>query len=52
MSREVHVRFCESVGARFPCATLLEAKYGNDQAKVRVVIRIRLIEISMAVQAE
>ena len=24
MSREVHVRICEGVGVRFPCATRLE----------------------------
>lgn len=31
MSREAHVRFCESVGGRFPCATrpVVESFFGS-----------------------
>ena len=52
MSREVHVRFCESVGVRFSCATRLVAcfQYKPEAERFRVELVERLGKFGLEVE--
>src|SRR5467141_3404860 len=54
MSRETHVRFCESGGVRFPSATHLVAgfQHETDARRFQAAMRARFEEFSLALHAE
>jgi len=54
MSREVHVRFCESVGVRFPCATRLVVCFhsATEAMRFREELDGRLGKFGLEVAAE
>ena len=54
MSREVHVRNCEGVGGKFPCATLLVLgfEYQQDAEKVMETLPKRMNKYSLTIHPE